>query len=189
MVDGVRFQGDGEREDLFLEEEVQNEVYKIWSDMKKIILKIIKKVKNFNNIYEEEDYLNESYFAILEAYIKYDRFHKYKECDCETYEILSQKPAMKFQTYAYWYIQKKIYQMAKTGDIEFVDEDGEIMQAKDFYRNKKNVKNKKIFSRKKVFTFSELSLMNGNGNKYDKENYYEAIDYETLQKIKRGKYL
>lgn len=80
--------------------------------------------------------------------------------------------------------------MAQTGDVEFVDENGETILAKDFYRNRKSNKDKKIFSRKKIYTFTELSFyLNGNGNKSDKENYYEAIDYETLQKIKRGKCL
>lgn len=174
---------------LSLEEVVQEEAYKLWLSMRRMILKVVRKVIKFNNIYEEEDYVNEAYFAVLEAYVKYDRFHKYKECDPEMYEILSKKPSMKLQTYAYWYVQKRIYQMAQTGEVEFVDEDGQVIQASDFYRTRRKNKNKQIFSRKKVFTFSELSYLNGSNNKNDRDNYYEAVEYETRQKIRRGKYL
>ena len=51
--------------------EIAEEAYKLFSDMKDNIEKMVNKVKNFNRAYEPGDYYQEAYSACIQAETDY----------------------------------------------------------------------------------------------------------------------
>ncbi len=129
----------------------QQEIVKYWIKFKPQIIKIAKKVIKFNNINDLEDYIQFSYPALCEAIKKFNFF----------------KTDMKFETFCYWYIEKYLFRIAKSGgDVTyevFLDGEFQFSLENDEYRKyKKKLKEKgfTVVSKKRTFTDSELIYNN-----------------------------
>lgn len=160
-----------------------------FEEMKFIISKIINQIKNYNRACEESDYWSEAFLAIQQGVIKYNKFRNFsvdfnEQEDFEIYLLLQNNPSMKFQTFAYWYLQKRLYKLADMGDVEFVVEmDGKeiAISSEEYHKNRKKY-NGDVKSVQKVYSFTELALINSDG-----EKEYEPVNYEDFEKIHRHK--
>ncbi len=167
-------------------------------NMQRMIEKIISKVINFNKAYTAEDYRNQAYLALFKASLKYNIYHKSNINSSKVKKFLSYeadqfldeeqemlKSNMKFETYAYWYIQKELYELAGSGgDVFFLieDDDGSLQEltAIEYYKNKKKF-NGSAKSVKRVYNFSELTYDDG-----DDHVEFEPVDYEEYSKVRNN---
>ncbi len=172
-------------------EEAGEIALKYLKEMKFIINKIINQIKRYNRVCEEEDYWEEAYIAIHTGVIKYNKFRKFsvefdEQEDFEIFQLLQNNPSMKFETFAYWYLQKRLYRLADMGDVEFVveNENGEktMITAEEYHKNRKKY-NGSARSVQKVYSFSELSCLNGG----EEERKYEPINYDDFINIKNNR--
>ena len=103
--------------------------YKLFIKLQPQIKKIINGIINYN-IYTEEDYMQEAFLACLQAE--------------KTYRRIKNKNSVKMQlpVFAYWFIQKKLYKMADTGEVAYdiYSPDGEFVET---LRNGQFRKNRK----------------------------------------------
>lgn len=152
--------------------------------MRPFIEKIIRKVINFNDVLEEDDYWNEAYIAIYTAVLKYNRFRQFGQVDPdEDFEVarMLRLSDMKFETFAYWYVERALYRAADMGDVEFlIPQNGngteKVLTASEYYKNRKLYPNARSF--RKVVTFTELEEQ--------MERDFDPIPYEEYEKIKNG---
>lgn len=163
-------------------------------DMRNIIQKVINQVKQYNRVCEEEDYWAEAFLALQIGVIKYNKFRKYtvdslenflEGDDEEVYKYLTSNPTMKFQTFVFWYLQKRLYRLADMGDVEFiVFENGRdiVISAEEYYKNRHKY-NGNARSVQKVCSFSDLEVENDKGNRE-----FEPVSYEDYIKIKKNKW-
>ncbi|MEM4134553.1 MAG: hypothetical protein QXV73_05090 [Candidatus Micrarchaeia archaeon] len=161
-------------------------------DMRNIIQKVINQIKQYNRVCDEEDYWSEAFLALQIGVIKYNKFRKYsvgfsenflEEDDEEVYEYLSRNPTMKFQTFAYWYLQKRLYKLADMGDVEFivsVNGTDNIISAEEYYKNRHKY-NGNARSVQRVYSFTELEVENDRG-----KECFEPVSYEDFINIKRN---
>ncbi len=86
------------------------------------IREIIKKVEGFNDCYTTEDYLQEAYLACLQAKKAYQR--------TKTGGGLQHRTKMQFPVFCQWYITKRLFRMADTGDVAYqiYTQDGEYLK-------------------------------------------------------------
>jgi len=104
------------------------EAYDVWRSLHKQINKIISKIINFNSSYEFEDYLQEAYIACHKAVCNYNFFkegsknyrnnkqaEKFIVIDGTRLRITN----MRIDVYAYWYVQKRLYKIADSGEVLF----------------------------------------------------------------------
>jgi len=75
-------------------------VQALWNQLRPQIIKEAKKLLKFSNVFELNDFINESYMAIDKAIKKYNEFSS----------------DMKAETYCIWYVRKFLYNMVSQGD-------------------------------------------------------------------------
>ncbi|HOJ15927.1 MAG TPA: hypothetical protein PLJ17_02180 [Syntrophorhabdaceae bacterium] len=71
----------------------------LWNQLRPQIIKEAKKLLKFCNVFELNDFINESYVAVNEALKKYNEFDS----------------GMKAETYCIWYVRKFLYNMVSQG--------------------------------------------------------------------------
>jgi|GEM_PF-823447 len=172
-------------------EKVNEEAMEVYEEVRCFIKKIIRNIKNYNTCYEEEDYEQEAYLAVVLAVTKYNEFRKFGTIsidsseDVEAFQELKKNPAMKLQTFTYWFLQKKLYKMADTGEVKFlVGNNGDeiILSSEEYHKNRKKHKKAKSFRIK--YNFSELSFDNTDGT----EKELEPVNYEMMVKIRNNNF-
>jgi|SRR5208337_1881181 len=134
--------------------EIAEEAYRLYSDMKDKIEKMVDKVKNFNRAYEPADYYQEAYSACIQAETDYCKYMKTDQmaADTEVQEDLAEylslingSTKMKLSTYAYWLVQKKVYNLADCNEIQWYIYDKEgvfkgTMLEKEFRKHRKRLR-------------------------------------------------
>ena len=134
--------------------EIAEEAYRLYSEMKDNIEKIVSKVKNFNRAYEPADYFQEAYSACIQAQTDYCKYMKtgrtttdtqVQEDLAEYLSLINGSTRMKLSTYAYWLVQKKVYNLADCNEIQWYIYDKEgvfkgTMLEKEFRKNKERLR-------------------------------------------------
>jgi len=169
--------------------DVGHEAFVLWEKMQPSIKKIVQKVLGYNGSYELNDYLNESYIACVEALTKYRNGNN--DADYRLHSAtLGNNGSMKAETFAFWFIEKRIHKMADTGEVawEVYDSSGNYKNTVfngEYRRIKKNKEDK-------GYTFvSKRMTVSTNGNYGDSDN--EEIDLpdpvsvtpETKRRVRR----
>ena len=109
------------------------EAYEVWKILQKQIHKIISKIINFNSSYEFEDYLQEAFIACHKAVCYYNYFKENSENHRKKHIarrhgrskllVINGKHLkmtdMRIDVYAYWYVQKRLYKIADSGEVLF----------------------------------------------------------------------
>jgi hypothetical protein len=111
-----------------IKERYGREAYDVWRSLQKQINKIISKIINFNSSYEFEDYLQEAYIACHKAVCNYNFFKESSESyrnnkSSEKFIVINgirlKMTNMRIDVYAYWYVQKRLYKIADSGEVLF----------------------------------------------------------------------
>jgi hypothetical protein len=109
-----------------IKERYGREAYDVWRSLQKQINKIISKIINFNSSYEFEDYLQEAYIACHKAVCNYNFFKESSESyrnnkSSEKFIVINgirlKMTNMRIDVYAYWYVQKRLYKIADSGEV------------------------------------------------------------------------
>ena len=170
------------------DENVGHEAFLLWGKMQPSIKKIIKKVLGYNSSYEFDDYLNEAYVACIEALSKYRNGNN--DADYRLLNATLSGKYMKEETFAFWFIEKRIYKMADVGEVTWAmyDPYGNYIDTipNGEYRRIKRDKEDKGYA----FVSKRITLnINNNYNDNDKEETDlpdpESITPETRKKIRR----
>lgn len=90
---------------------VSSSAHDLYGRMAKKIDFIISKIARFNTCCDWDDYRQEAYLACREAVLKY-----------------RQGTGMSLDTYAYWIISRRLYNIADTGEAWFAVSDGDGVQ-------------------------------------------------------------
>ena len=134
--------------------------------LKKIVKKISSKVRGFNDIYDLDDYMQEAYIALLESKDKY----KFS--------------TMKYETYAYWYIENRINRLADCGDIVYqIYMDGEhvrTLSSVEFRKQKRKLE-QKGYTWRTTKVIEHLCRNDEDGNLKEVEiPYYDYTDSSSI---------
>jgi len=145
--------------------------YELFTKLQPQIKKIINGIIDYN-IYTKEDYMQEAFLACLQAE--------------KTYKRIKNKNRVKMQlpVFAYWFIQKKLYKMADTGEVvfEIYSPDGEFIETlkNGQFRKKKKELEKQGFKIRsnRITRLYETNFENHNNGSYneDHSDTFEELD-------------
>ncbi|MCX8000183.1 MAG: hypothetical protein N3A69_14715 [Leptospiraceae bacterium] len=129
--------------------------------LRRSVIKLIEKVKKYNNAYEVEDYLHEAVLAYLEKKNHYMR------------EKNGQISKMKNASFLYWYIENAIYKLADTQEVSYVIYDNfgryfKTLSNKQFRKEKKSLE-KKGYQWRSVKNIESIFFTDDNGKERIRE--------------------
>ena len=186
-------------------QEYYKESKKLYESMVKQIDRLANRCKCFSNINEIGDYAQEAYIACSDATLRYSRYHKRKpDPQYVPTEITDEEIAeasklwditndealsiMRMETYAHWYISKRLFRLATAEGIEYEIRDKDnnyitTMNNNEYRKNKKALTDKgcKANSYRPTKHFCELSSKTDNGGIREFEpavDFVEPADFE-----------
>lgn len=118
-----------------LSEEIWQKTHELYTSIEGNINKIINKVLNYNNVLEFDDYKSIAYIACRDAILSYNAYLGTKDYSSislvneeveEFQRLMKSTTRMKLETFAYWYVMKRIYSEADCGIVRWrvFDSDG-----------------------------------------------------------------
>ncbi len=137
--------------------EVANEAAVLLGQMKRQVDSVTSKVVKYNAAYEWEDYHQEAYLAVYDAVLRFSPLHAVTDRESQ------RTSQMQKQTFAQWFVQKRLFKMADLKEICFNVYDGntciEILTNSEYRKRKKELESKgyTIRSTRNTYHFSELA--------------------------------
>lgn len=144
--------------------------HETWQNMHKRIDSIIKICMGFNNnVYEWNDYRSEAFIACYDAILSHSAFRPRNPNSKFTpppdmIDDIDGITRMKIETYAYWYIYKRLFAMAHCEEINYHVHrtNGEYIQTlsnNEYRKRKKSLEQQgcMVRSTRTTYRFSELS--------------------------------
>lgn len=154
----------------------------LFIEMSPLINHLIRKYIRFNNVCEWDDYKNEALVGCVDAVIKFRTDYVSKSGNQN-----SKITRMKRQTFAYWFILKRLARISGADEYHYhlFDQDGffcTTLSNTDYRKNKKKYEQKGFTARsiRSTLTFSELSSERGDGKSIEfvpchDQNIYEGV--------------